>query len=241
MAEAQELETRTLAEQVADRLRDDLLSGRLPAGQRLSQEALAEQFQVSRVPIRDALRELQAEGLVVSSPRTGMSVASLSEGDLEELYDMRLALEPVVARLATPRLRAADLATMREHLDVMSSSGELSAEWYSAHAKFHRALNDRSERERMCRLCDSLRQQTERYVRVFRFAIERADELGAEHQLIYEAASDGDADAVAAEVYDHLALVRDRVIPYLRAHRPEQVQSDGAKSDGAVPPPVESA
>jgi DNA-binding GntR family transcriptional regulator len=233
--EAQGLETRTLAEQVADRLRDDMLSGRLSAGQRLSQEALAEQFRVSRVPIRDALRELQAEGLVVSYPRLGMSVASLSVGDLEELYEMRLALEPVVARLATPRLRAADLATMRKHLGVMSSSGELSAEWFSAHAKFHRALNDRAERERMCRLCDSLRQQTERYVRVFRFAIEKADELGAEHELIYQAASGGDADAVAAEVYDHLALVRDRVLAYLRAHRAEPQHSDGA-----APPPGET-
>jgi DNA-binding GntR family transcriptional regulator len=232
MPDAQALETRTLAEQVSDRLRDDVLSGRLPAGQRLSQEALAEQFQVSRVPIRDALRELEAEGLVVSYPRAGMKVADLSADDLEELYDMRLALEPVVARLATPRVRAADLATMRKYLDVMSSSGELSADWFSAHAKFHSALNDRSDRVRMCRLCDSLRQQTERYVRVFRFAIERADELGAEHELIYEAASGGDAEAVAAEVYTHLALVRDRVLAYLRAHR---LDAEGAAQ--TAPPP----
>lgn len=237
---------RTLAEQVVDRLREDLLSGRRPAGQRLSQEALAAEFRVSRVPIRDALRELQAEGLVVSSPRTGMSVASLSEADLEELYDMRLALEPVVSRLATPRLRPADLAAMREHLDVMRSAGELDDEWFSSHAQFHHALNDRSGRERMWRLCDSLRQQTERYVRVFRFAIEKADELAAEHELIYEAASSGDADAVATEVYDHLALVRDRVLPYLRAHRPEHAQPAGASSDGnagdaAGPPPAETS
>lgn len=218
----QDLETRTLAEQVAAHLRDEVLSGRLTAGARLSQEALAEQFHVSRVPIRDALRQLQAEGLVISQPRVGMSVADLSTADLEELYDMRLALEPVVARLATPRLRAADLTTMRRYLDVMSSSGELSAEWFSAHAEFHRALNSRSNRERMCRLVDSLRAQTERYVRVYRFALERADELGAEHELIYRAACGGDANAVAAAVHEHLALVRDRLIAYLRAQRAEE-------------------
>jgi DNA-binding GntR family transcriptional regulator len=204
------------------RLRDEVLSGRLAAGQRLSQESLAEQFQVSRVPIRDALRELEAEGLVVSYPRLGVSVAELSTPDLNELYDMRLALEPVVARLATPRLRDTDLARMRRNLDAMSSSGELSAEWFHAHAEFHRALNARSDRERMCRLVDSLRQQTERYVRVFRFAIEHADELGAEHEQIYRAARGGDADAVASEVHEHLAVVRDRVLAYLRARRDEQ-------------------
>jgi len=200
-------------------LSGDVLAGRLAAGTRLSQERLAEQFGVSRVPIRDALRHLQAEGLLVNQSRLGLSVAELSPADLEELYDMRLALEPVVARLATPRLSAADLAEMRRQLDVMSSSGELSAEWFSAHAKFHRALNAPSGRERMCRLVDSLRGQTERYVRFYRGALERADELGAEHELIYSTAKAGDADAVADEVHTHLMLVRDRVLAYLRSHR----------------------
>lgn len=219
VAETQDLETRTLAEQIAARLRDDVLVGRLAAGERLSQERLAEQFQVSRVPIRDALRQLQAEGLLVAHARLGTSVAALSAPDLEELYEMRLALEPVVARLATPRLRPEDLSAMREHLDFMRGPGDLSAEWFSAHAAFHHALNVRSGRERMCRLVDSLRGQTERYLRVYLGELERADELGAEHELIYEKAKAGDADAVAAEVHKHLVLVRDRVLAYLDAHR----------------------
>jgi DNA-binding GntR family transcriptional regulator len=227
--EAQELETRTLAEQIAARLREDVLAGGLPAGARLSQEALAEQFRVSRVPIRDALRQLQAEGLVVAQPRIGSTVAELSAADLEELYDMRLALEPPVARLATPRLRPADLATMRRHLDVMSSSGELSSEWFTAHAEFHHALNAPSGRERMCALVDSLRGQTERYLRVYRVALQRADELGAEHELIYKTASEGDAAAVAAAVHEHLVLVRDPMLAYLRSLRPAEQAPDSAE------------
>jgi DNA-binding GntR family transcriptional regulator len=227
--EAQELETRTLAEQIAARLREDVLAGRLAAGARLSQEALAEQFSVSRVPIRDALLQLQAEGLVVAQPRTGSTVAELSAADLEELYDMRLALEPPVARLATPRLRPADLAAMRRHLDVMSSSGELSSEWFTAHAEFHHALNVRSGRERMCALVDSLRAQTERYLRVYRVALQRADELGAEHELIYKTASEGDAAAVAAAVHEHLVLVRDPMLAYLRSLRPEEQESESGE------------
>ena len=199
-----------------------MLAGRLAAGERLSQERLAEQFQVSRVPIRDALRELQAEGLVVAHPRLGTSVATLSAPDLEELYEMRLALEPVVARLATPHLRPEDLAAMREDLDFMRESGDLSPAWFSAHAAFHHSLNARSGRERMCQLVDSLRRQTERYLRVYRGELERADELGAEHELIYEKAKAGDADAVAEEVHKHLVLVRDRVLDYLHAHRPAE-------------------
>ena len=231
--EAQELETRTLAEQIAAHLREDVLAGRLAAGARLSQESLAEQFKVSRVPIRDALRQLQAEGLVVGHPRLGSTVAELSASDLEELYDMRLALEPAVARLATPRLRASDLATMRRHLDVMSSSGELSTEWFSAHAAFHHALNVRSGRERMCALVDSLRAQAERYLRVYRVALQRADELGAEHELIHRTASEGDADAVAAAVDEHLVLVRDPMLAYLRSLRPDERSSEAGAEEAA--------
>jgi DNA-binding GntR family transcriptional regulator len=229
--EAQELETRTLAEQIAARLREDVLAGRIAAGARLSQEALAAQFKVSRVPIRDALRQLQAEGLVVGNPRFGSTVAELSAGDLEELYDMRLALEPPVAEMATPRLRPSDLATMRRHLDVMSSSGELSVEWFHAHAQFHHALNARSGRERMCALVDSLRAQTERYLRVYRVALQRADELDAEHELIYQTASAGDGAAVAAEVHEHLVLVRDPMLAYLRSlRRAEQGPDPGEEA-----------
>jgi DNA-binding GntR family transcriptional regulator len=159
---------------------------------------------------------------VVAHPRQGTAVAELSAADLEELYDMRLALEPVVARLATPRLRADDLKAMRRHLDAMNGAGELSAEWFTEHVLFHKALNDRSGRERMCALVERLRAQTERYVRIYWLSIDRApDELGAEHELIYRAASDGDAERVAAVVEEHLALVRDRALDYLHEHRPE--------------------
>jgi DNA-binding GntR family transcriptional regulator len=165
------------------------------------------------------MRQLQAEGLVVAHPRLGTSVAALAAPDLEELYDMRLALEPAISRIATPHLRPEDIAAMRKHLDAMRGAGDLSAEWFSAHAAFHHALNSRAGRDRMCTLVDSLRGQTERYLRVFLGGGTSAAELGAEHELIYEKAKAGDADAVAAEVYDHLVLVRDRVLDYLHAPR----------------------
>jgi DNA-binding GntR family transcriptional regulator len=217
-----ELETRTLAEQVAARLREAVLSGQLPAGERLSQERLAEQYGVSRVPIRDALRHLQAEGLIESHPRLGTTVAQLSAADLDELYDMRLALEPALARLATANLRRADIAAMRRQLDAMTSAPALSAEWFSAHDEFHNVLNARAGRDRMFALVERLRAQTERYLRMYRSAIDRADEHGAEHELISAAAESGDPERVAATVHEHLVLVRDRVLAYLEAHRPNE-------------------
>jgi DNA-binding GntR family transcriptional regulator len=213
------IETRTLAEQIAERLREDILSGRLAAGQRLSQEALADQFSVSRVPVRDALRQLRAEGLIESNGRSGMAVAELSVLDLEELYDMRVALEPVVARLATPRMRPEDIEEMSRQLALMESASEPSPAWFEAHAAFHRALNDRAGRPRMSALVDQLRGQTERYVRRYQVIAGRTSELGREHDLIHEAVLDGDADRVGAVVAEHLELVRDRLLEHLGGPR----------------------
>jgi DNA-binding GntR family transcriptional regulator len=210
-----EIETRTLAEQIAARLRDDILSGGLPGGQRLSQEALADQFRVSRVPVRDALRQLQAEGLVDGNGRTGVTVTELSLLDLEELYDMRIALEPVIARLATPRMRPSDIEEMTRQLEAMEAASGTSPKWFEAHAAFHRALNDRAGRPRMCALVDQLRDQTERYVRRYQVIAGRTSELGREHDLIHEAVLDGDAERVGAVVAEHMELVRDRVLEHL--------------------------
>lgn len=211
----QQIETRTLAEQIADRLRGEILGGRLGGGQRLSQEGLADQFRVSRVPVRDALRQLRAEGLIDSNGRSGMTVVELSVADLEELYDMRLALEPVVARLATPRMRPSDLEEMSRQLALMEAATEPSQAWFVAHAAFHRALNDRAGRPRMSALVDRLRGQTERYVRRYQIITGRTSDLGREHDLIHEAVLDGDAERAGAAVAEHLELVRDRMLEHL--------------------------
>ena len=209
-----ELETRTLAEQISERMREDILSGRLAAGQRLSQEALAEQYRVSRVPVRDALRQLQADGLIDGSGRFA-TVAELSVQDLEELYDMRIALEPVLSRLATPRMRPEDIEEMGRQLAVMEASSEPSPDWFSAHAAFHAGLNARAGRPRMGELVSRLRDLTERYLRVYQLIAGRTSELGREHDLIHEAVLDGDAERVGAIVAEHLELVRDRVLDHL--------------------------
>lgn len=212
---ATSIETRTLAEQIAARVRDDVLSGALAAGARLSQEALAEQYAVSRVPVRDALRMLEAEGFVSAHPRFGTAVAPLSTPDLEELYEARLALEPMLSARAVRRMRPADLAEMRRQLDVMAASSEDSPAWFAAHAGFHRVLNERSGRARICALVDNLRSLTERYVRAYQVLAWPDTELQAAHEQLLGAVERGDPDEVEALVADHLTIVRDRMFEHL--------------------------
>jgi DNA-binding GntR family transcriptional regulator len=208
-----------LNEQIAARLRDDVLSGRLRARQRLAQHELAARFEVSRIPVRDALRILEAEGLVTRHPRLGASVAALSVEELDELYEMRMALEPANARRAVESLEAADDVAMARDLKAMEASNADARAWFLAHATFHRTLNERSGQARINALLDNLRRQTERYVRFFQLVEGNERGLFREHDRIRTAAKRRDPEAVEAEIRDHLRMVRDCVMDHLSAPR----------------------
>src|SRR5579875_2525033 len=128
--------------QVHDRLRDAILRGELPPGHATSQAKLASDLGMGRTPLREALRMLQREGLIVSEPNRRVRIAGLSGSDAEELYVMRIALEAVAIRLTVPRLESAGvaeleglLAQMTHFLNVGDSIG-----LRKPHRTFHMAL-----------------------------------------------------------------------------------------------------
>src|SRR3982751_3291639 len=95
----------TTPDLIAESLRDEILRGEIPAGQPLRQEELAERFGVSRLPVRDALLRLEAQGLVHVFPNRGAFVISLSADDVREVYEMRVLLEGDMLERAVPRMR----------------------------------------------------------------------------------------------------------------------------------------
>src|SRR5213079_2359537 len=105
---------------VHERLRDAILRGEIEAGATTSQTALAKQLDAGRTPLREALRMLQREGLVVSEPNRRVRIAELSSDDAEELYVMRIALEAVAVRITVPRLLSADVAELEGLLAQMT-------------------------------------------------------------------------------------------------------------------------
>src|SRR3954465_9718641 len=104
---------------VHTRLRDAILRGELPAGQTTSQVTLARDLDVGRTPLREALRMLQREGLVVSEPNRRVRIAELSSSDAEELYVMRIALESVAIRITVPTLTSTDFAELEGYMAQM--------------------------------------------------------------------------------------------------------------------------
>ena len=122
---------RTIADQVAELIRQRILSGQLKGGQPIRQEHLAAELGVSRIPLREALKQLAAEGFVTIASHKGAVVAELSVGEVEELFDLRLRLETWLMELAVPAMTDTEIAMLDENLqeqrrpDVLPRWGEL--------------------------------------------------------------------------------------------------------------------
>ncbi|HTN98462.1 MAG TPA: GntR family transcriptional regulator, partial [Nordella sp.] len=106
------LHHRTIASAVVDALRRRILDGEFAAGAQLRQDSLAKEFGVSRIPIREALLQLDAEGLVKILPHRGAVVSELSVAEIKELFDLRALLEPRLLRLSAPHLTEKDYAEL---------------------------------------------------------------------------------------------------------------------------------
>lgn len=194
---------KTLQQAVADDLRNAILQGRLSAGARLIQGVIASEYGISPIPVREALRQLESEGLVQSIPHRGSIVASLSQSEIEDLYDVRIALESLATRLAVPRADEADFNRLHALLIRMDSERDL-ARWLDLNSEFHRGMYAPSNRSHLCSLIDNLRRNTERYLRLYARNMKRLKEAQVEHRRIFDGYRRGDANAAASALEDHL-------------------------------------
>jgi DNA-binding GntR family transcriptional regulator len=124
---------------LADALRQEITDGRLTPGEALRQEELALRFGTSRIPVREALRTLQAEGLVNYSPNRGATVAMVSDTEIQEMLEVRLALECHALRFAVPNMADADIAHARRILEEYDAAPDPDA-WSAMNWSFHWAL-----------------------------------------------------------------------------------------------------
>ena len=119
---------RTVKSTLVENLRDEILLGELVPGQYIRLEEIAARFDVSTMPVREALRDLEAEGLVTIYPHKGAVVTQLSSNDLQDIYDVRAVLEEMATRLAVPHMTKATFEQLFSYIDQMDSHlGELVA------------------------------------------------------------------------------------------------------------------
>lgn len=197
---------RTLAEQAFASLHEAIITGVLAPGERLPIEGLAEVLEMSPMPIREALRRLDAVGMVENVPHRGARVTELSIEDLHEVYQARLLLEPLAISEAAKRFTDADAAAADQALERLReaiSLERLSDAWV-AHTDFHFALYSQAGSSWMIRLIKPLWETSERYRHASGVIDWRLDARQREHDRMLAACVGHDADEAARELHNHL-------------------------------------
>jgi len=193
----------TTADSVAAALRSALHQGRWAAGAPLRQEDLAAEFGVSRIPVREALSKLQAEGLVVVEPNRGAFVARLDEADVHEVFDLRVLLECDALRHAIPR------HTPRTLRQLHALQAELDAEddanlWLATDAAFHEVLYAPSQRGKTLEMIALLRASVTRLYRAHLSPDTRRKGWRDEHHALLKAVAAGQVERAVAALTRHL-------------------------------------
>jgi DNA-binding GntR family transcriptional regulator len=223
----------TLAEVAYRQVRDAILSGELAAGQQLGQVELANQIGTSRVPLREALQRLEAEGLVVLRPRRGYIVTSLDREEITDIFDIRMILEERAGYLATLHATPDDVAAVEELLLAMDGTSVTNADEATRFAQHNRAFHDRlyaaSGRNQLCHVMSVLRTNVERYIRIGALIAGDMRRVRDEHWRIFDAFRRGDAQTVGHLCREHCQQTCDRLLARL-AH-----DGNGAHASSSAP------
>jgi DNA-binding GntR family transcriptional regulator len=201
---------RTAAQSIVDALRRAIQSGELEGGTQLGQEELATQFGVSRIPVREALKQLESEGLVSSVPHRGAVVSSLTKLEIRDLFEMMIALERRALRLALPKLTANDFKTATKLLKHLETETD-PARWSEAHIGFHHALYKLEGHVRFEQMIRQLRTQIDRYAYVFLTLGEERNQWQREHRRLLEACQAGNLELALAVLEAHLQHAASRL------------------------------
>lgn len=213
----------SISEMVQQHLREGIFSGALRAGQALKQDEIATRLGVSRAPVREALNQLERDGLAILRPRRGYIVASLETNEIADIFDLRMLLEAYAGRAAATKRTLKDVAAVRKLLNAMDrltmDSPAAIAKWAALNRAFHDAIYVASGGGRLRQIAANLRDTVEQYVRLDALTAKHIGTAQAEHRRILEALVAGDAERVGTLSREHCKHTRDRLIAALRRRR----------------------
>lgn len=207
-----------LRDLVFEAMREAILSGRLKPGERLMEVQLAEEMGVSRTPVREAIRKLELEGLVVIVPRKGAYVSGFTLKDAAEVFEIRSSLEGLAAALAAERITDDEIALLDEVLKEISAAvakGDIN-ELVKKDGEFHQILFSASRNDRLTQMINNLKEQIDRF-RVQSFTNPtRLQSVLTEHKKILDAIKRGNAEDAEKLAKEHIYKVEYNVMDILR-------------------------
>ena len=199
-------------------LRNAIITGELQPGERLMETQLGEKLGVSRTPIREAIRKLELEGLVVMVPRKGAQVAQFTEKDIQDVLEVRAALEALAAKLACKRMDD------RSFLKLQLAIAEYS---YAAKNKdletmiekdveFHDIICEATQNDKLIQLFTNLKEQVNRYRITYLKNVEDSDKVEAEHIAILDALKNKDEETASSLAAEHIRTQCESITDFVK-------------------------
>lgn len=208
----------TRATAAADELRRRILEGDYPAGMQLRQAVLAEELGISRIPFREALILLEAEGLVQLEAHKGAVVAGFSPEEVEELFEFRALLEPALLEKSAPHLTEADYAELdailREYSDELRTHNP--GRWGALNTELHALLYRRAQSPRMLATADQLLKSTDRFTRMQLYYTDGRARAEKEHLEIVTECRAGNVKKAAKLLRQHILTAGEALVSLLR-------------------------
>lgn len=210
----------TVANYALASIRDGILSGRYPSGSRLDQRTLADELGASLIPVRESLRQLEAEGFVRIYPHRGAFVVDLSIDELKEIYLVREVLEELVTQLAVPNLSPHTLQRLGELIEQMrqATATQDFAKLLDLNRAFHFAIYESSGRPLLLQMITGLWERSIRYRQLYTYLPNRAPQALAEHKEIYAACKAGDAIAAGRAVRNNVHQTTEGILAKLHSN-----------------------
>lgn len=210
---------RSVTSMIVEELRSRIIDGDLPPGQRLNIADLAGSFGVSTIPVREALRVLEAEGWVDMQQNRGATVHRLTPAEVEELFLIRTPLETLAASQVVQHLdsaKAAALEALLEQMDRASERSDLRA-WQRLHTRFHLELYESARMPLLRKLIESLRQRMSPYLQIYVADRETRRQAQEEHRAMVRLALQKDVRSLQQAVEEHIRRASEGVTAYLRS------------------------
>lgn len=203
------------ADPIYDDLRAQIISGEFSAGMPLRQDEIAKQFGVSKIPVREALRRLEVDNLVVFERNKGAAVRRYTEAEILDLLDIRIALECRALELAIPNMIEGDLRDMRGLLADYAQRTDV-AEWSEMNARFHQMLYEPCGNQQLLSMIKDLQQKLGQYVRVLVSQATGLDRPMREHDEILKACERGEVETAVSLLRQHIEVTKKEVAAFLR-------------------------
>lgn len=221
MAQKRAVVRQSLPDVIATDLRNRILSGDLAEGSLIRQELLAEEYDVSRMPVREALKRLDSEGLVVFINNRGATVTKHSLAEIAEFFDVRILLEVDLLKKSIPLMDEHHFDQCRELLNEMEASyaaGNV-ADWGPLNAQYHALLYEAANQKLTMQLLERVSMQANRYVSMHIDQLSKADNAEHDHRALFNLARLRDVDGAADLLKAHLENTKQQILELIAATR----------------------